>query len=252
MEESYSVLAPIYDALMADVDYAGYVEFFEKSTAEFSPDAPKRVIDLGCGTGSVAVLLAQNGFEVCGIDISCDMLSAAQKKASERGARVLFAEQDMCALSLGGGWGAAICALDGMNYLPDADALCKCFSAVAGELCDGGLFVFDMNTKYKYENVIGGNSFVYELKDKMLIWQNYYKKRAGVCDFYLTLFEKDGKRWRRSDEYQCQKMFTEKTVVKLLSDAGFELIRTCSDFGGSPVTEKSERIFYICRKKRIV
>ncbi|MBQ9511127.1 MAG: methyltransferase domain-containing protein [Clostridia bacterium] len=249
MVESYSALAPRYDELMADVDYAGYADFYEKLIGEYAPSAPKKLVDLGCGTGSVSVLMAKKGFEVCGIDISCEMLTAAYKKASDERVKIIFAEQDMTRLDVGEGWGAVICSFDGMNYLKNARELGECFFRSAQTLEQGGMFIFDLNTKYKYENVIDGNTFVYELEDLMLIWQNYYKRNRGVCDFYLTFFEKDGTVWHRIDEYQSQKMFSDKTVRKLLDENGFELIKTCSDINGAATEKTSERVFYICRKK---
>ena len=249
MVESYSALAPRYDELMADVDYAAYADFYEKTINEYAPTAPKKLVDLGCGTGSVSVLMAKKGFEVCGVDISCEMLSAAYKKAADEHVKTIFAEQDMANLDCGSGWGAVICSFDGMNYLKDAKALRECFVHSAQALEDGGMFIFDINTKYKYENVIDGNTFVYELDDMMLIWQNYYRKNAGICDFYLTFFEKKGDSWKRTDEYQRQKMFSDRTVRKTLDECGFDIIKTCADINGSTVNETSERVFYICKKR---
>lgn len=250
MEESYSVLARRYDALMSDINYAGYADFYENTINEYAPSAPKKLVDLGCGTGSITVLMAKRGFEVCGIDLSFEMLAAAQKKASDGHLKIIFAEQDMRYLDCGGGYGAAVCSFDGMNYLTDAGAFAECASRVYSSLVPGGMFIFDLNTKYKYEHIISGNSFVYELDDMMLVWQNYYKKSSGVCDYYLTFFEKEGKSWRRTDEYQSQRCFSERSVRKTLGEAGFDIIKTVSDINGSPVTGSSERIFYICRRKQ--
>jgi 2-polyprenyl-3-methyl-5-hydroxy-6-metoxy-1,4-benzoquinol methylase len=49
------------------------------------PDPPARILDLGCGTGSLAVLLAQAGHEVTGIDASMQMLALARAKAATAG-----------------------------------------------------------------------------------------------------------------------------------------------------------------------
>ena len=90
MEDSYSVLARHYDSLMADTDYAGYADFYERIIEKYAPSQPKRLIDLGCGTGSVSVLLAEKGFEVTGVDLSCEMLSAALKKAPDKHVKAIW------------------------------------------------------------------------------------------------------------------------------------------------------------------
>lgn len=248
MLDGYSVLARWYDALTSDVDYDGLAGFYDGTIAEYACDVPKKLIDLGCGTGSIATRMAARGFEVCGIDTSCEMLAAAQKKASDNRLRIKLAEQDMSKLDFGKNFGAAICTLDGINYLPDKAALGECLYRVSDSLVRGGLFIFDVNTKYKYENVIADNTFVYELDGLFLTWRNYYSKSSGKCNFYLTFFERSGNVWRRFDEYQTQKMFTVKTLSDALSEAGFTVVGTVSDISGTPVTAESERIFYICKR----
>ena len=111
------------------------------------------------------------------------------------------------------------------------------------------MFVFDVNSKYKYENIIADNTFIYETDGLFLSWQNYYQKDNGICDFYLTFFEKHGEKWQRTDEYQRQRMYSERTLKNVIGKAGLELCETVSDVSGAPVTGASERIFYVCRKK---
>lgn len=249
MEDSYSVLARHYDSLMVDTDYAGYADFYERIIEKYAPSQPKRLIDLGCGTGSVSVLLAEKGFEVTGVDLSCEMLSAALKKASDKHIKMLLVEQDMAKLDCGENYGAAICSFDGINYLTKREELSQCFERTADSLCEGGVFVFDVNSKYKYENIIADNTFIYETEDLFLSWQNYYVKEKGICDFYLTFFEKHGEKWRRTDEYQRQRMYSDRTLRNALEKAGFEICERFSDISCAPVTDESERIFYVCRKK---
>lgn len=249
MEDSYSVLARHYDSLMDEIDYAGYADFYDKIIEKYAPSLPKRLIDLGCGTGSISVLLAEKGYEVTGVDLSCEMLSAALKKASDKHIKMLLVEQDMAKLDCGNGYGSAICSFDGINYLAKREELAQCFERTADSLCEGGVFVFDVNSKYKYENIIADNTFIYETEDLFLSWQNYYMKEKSVCDFYLTFFEKHGESWRRTDEYQRQRMYSDKTLQNALEKSGFEICERFSDISFASVTAESERIFYVCRKK---
>lgn len=248
MLDAYSVLARWYDALTEDVDYEGLADFYTELIGRYAGDVPKKLLDLGCGTGSLSVLMAERGFEVCGIDTSCEMLSAAQKKAADRKLRVMLAEQDMTKLDCGNGFGAAICCLDGVNYIENRSSLAGCFGRVSEALVPGGLFVFDVNTEYKYENVLSGNAFVYEPDGLFLTWRSYYAKRSGKCSFYLTFFERDGDRWHRCDEYQKQTRFSGRTLSSALKTAGFSVLDVVCDISGTPSDAKSERNYYICKR----
>ena len=166
--EQYSVLAKYYDALMDDVDYKKWAEFYDVILKE--SNVGKRIVDMGCGTGSITVCLASLGYDMTGIDISSEMLALAQSKADKAGVRIRFSEQDMSGLDVGGGYGGVICSFDGVNYLLSTEKLKSCFERAYDALTDGGVFVFDVSTPYKYKNILGSNAFVYELDDLFTPW----------------------------------------------------------------------------------
>lgn len=73
------------------------------------PSAPASVLDLGCGTGSLSVLLAANGYVVTGIDSSTGMLKRARAKAERGGLAITFETGDAARPLVGGGFDVAIC-----------------------------------------------------------------------------------------------------------------------------------------------
>lgn len=243
----YSILAKYYDALMDGVDYAKWADFYVKCFEKYGRDV-KTVVDIGCGTGSITTELAARGYAMTGVDISSEMLALAERKAEERGVRVRYAEQDMAYLDTGAESDAVICSFDGVNYLTDTAEVCSCFSSVAAALAEGGLFVFDVSSPYKFKNVLGDNAFVYETGDMFLSWQCFYNEKRAVCDYYLTFFEKDGGAWQRCDETQRQRAYSERTLEKMIKEAGMSLIAKFADVDFSPVESESERIFFVCRK----
>lgn len=246
--DQYSVLAKYYDALMTDVDYGKWADFysscFDKSAVEI-----KNVCDIGCGTGSITTIMAKRGFSMTGVDMSPEMLCLAQKKADEEGVFIRFAEQDMSSLDIGITADAVVCALDGINYLKDTSHIRSCFDRVNDTLCDDGMFIFDINTPYKYKNVLGCNAFIYELDDMFLSWQSFFNEKSGICDYVLTFFAEHGGVWHRHDEEQWQRSYSIRTIRKLLKEAGFIIESEYSDVDRAPLDECSERAFFVCRKE---
>lgn len=248
MKEQYAVLAAYYDRIMEDIDYEAWCDFYEKCFAK-NGIQPKKVLDLACGTGSITVPLAKRGYALTGLDLSSEMLALAQSKSDEAKTKIRFSEQNIASFYAGKDFDAIICSFDGVNYLTSQKDAEACFACVSETLSDDGLFIFDVSTPYKYENILADNAFVYEYDDLFLSWQNYFNGKTGICDFYLTFFIKNGNVWKRFDETQKQRRYDLDLLQKMLSDAGLTVTETVSDIDFSPMTETSDRCFFICKKK---
>ena len=111
MLNPYRGFAQVYDHFMADTPIRDWIVFMEHSWECYGLQ-PNLILDIGCGTGSVSLPLAQKGYNIIGIDISEDMLSFARQKAEIAGLDILFLQQDMRAFELYGTVDSIICICD--------------------------------------------------------------------------------------------------------------------------------------------
>ena len=111
---AYEAFADLYDALMDDVDYDAWADYYLRLIRAAGVE-PNALCDCACGTGSMSVRFARQGLRVTGVDLSGEMLARAQEKARRFGVQAMFVRQDMCALSLPRPVDALVCACDGVN-----------------------------------------------------------------------------------------------------------------------------------------
>ena len=187
--QAYLDLAYSYDRLTNDVDYGAVVEFYMQILAREGL-TPRTAVDLACGTGSVALLLAQKGLQVTAVDMSEDMLCRAAQKAQEARMSVTFACQRLEQLHLPKAVDLAVCALDSLDYITDPEACAEAIRRVYKALNPGGIFIFDVNTPYKHREILRDNVFVYEFEDLFCCWQNSCEDGVNV-DISLDIFAKE-------------------------------------------------------------
>ncbi|MBQ9069804.1 MAG: class I SAM-dependent methyltransferase [Clostridia bacterium] len=250
----YDLLAPFYDKFNGDINYSEWADFIEKIIERhYGVGKPDLVLDLGCGTGSMTIELARRGYDMTGIDYSPEMLDIARERTNDLGLsdKMLWLCQDMREFELYGTVDAAVCCLDGINHLTSNKDLDKTLSLVHNYLIPDGLFIFDINGKYKFENIYGDESYVMESSDAMCVWQNYYNKNTKCCDFYITLFKesRDG-RYERYDEIQRERMYTLRMIKSALSRNSLEFIGAYSNFEFDAGSDDSERLYIVARCKK--
>ena len=267
----YDVMAPIYDRMNAEIDYARWADFIEAQFARFAKMKPDLVLDLAAGTGSMTIELARRGYDMTAIDLSEDMLSTAADRIAEAElSGVLLLCQDMTEFELYGTVDAVVCCLDSVNHLSRRGEMEKCFSLVHNYLTkkedvarcfarvhtflnDGGLFLFDVNTPYKFKTVYGNNDYILDDEDGHAVccWRNSFDEKDGVCDFDLTVFTEnaDGT-YERTDTVQRERCFSEKQLRMALSAAGFEVLGFYADYDFTPASDTDERWYIAARCKK--
>ena len=245
----YDYLAPFYDKFNKDISYSLWADFIEKLISEnYTEGKPELVLDLASGTGSMTLELAARGYDMIGVDYSPEMLDIARERAEAAGYDILWLCQDMRDFELYGTVDVAVSCLDSINHLTSKADLDKCLSLVHNYLIPNGLFIFDINGKYKFENIYSDLTYAMDEGGAVCVWQNYYNKKSGICDFYITLFTEDGEgKYERSDEVQREKMYTLRMIKNSLLRNSFEFIGAYSDFNKTPATDSSERIYIVAR-----
>lgn len=245
-----NTLAKVYDALNDGIEISAWADFICNSFSKYSGREIKKVCELACGTGNMAIELSSRGYEVTASDISTEMLTEAENKTRNAGLEVRYVCADMRSFSLYNKADAVLCLLDSMNYLTKPSDFSETLNCVYKSLEDDGLFVFDINSKYKFENIYSDNAYVIENEGVLCAWQNFYNPKSKICDFYLSIFtENKDRRYTRTDEHQRERMYTIRSVSKLLKDAGFTLCGAFSDFDFTTADENTCERLYIVAKK---
>ena len=191
------------------------------------------------------------GYDMIGIDLSEEMLDIASTKARDAEADILFLNQDMTEFELYGTVDAAICALDGVNYLTEDGDLDKLFSLIHNYLNPDGIFIFDINTEHKLKNILGDNTFVYDEDDAFCVWSSTYDGSEKICGFDLDFFTeaKDGL-YERYEEYQEERAYTLDEIKTCASTHSLSLVGCFDDRSFNEPKETSERVFFVLKKDK--
>lgn len=208
------------------------------------------VVDLGCGTGTLTQMLYQKGYDMIGVDNSGEMLSVAMEKHEKSGDEILYLQQDMRELELYSTVGTVVSVCDSVNYILEEDELLDIFKLVNNYLYPGGIFIFDFNTVYKYEQVIGDTTIAENREDCSFIWENYYHPEEEINEYDLTVFvQEEGDRFRRFTETHYQRGYTAEQMTALVEEAGMKVLLIKDSDTDGPVTEKSQRIYLVAKEQ---
>lgn len=247
--EAYSGFAQVYDTFMDNIPYEEWSRYLVALLKENGVEEGL-VVDLGCGTGIITRYLEKAGYDMIGIDNSQEMLSIAREKSPNS---ILYLLQDMRNFELYGTVKAAISICDSINYIMSEEELLQVFELVNNYLDPGGIFIFDINTEYKYQAILADNTIAENREDKSFIWDNYYYKDEMVNEYDLTIYVKNEKKdnlYIRYDETHYQKAYTLDTIQSLLKRAGMEYITAYHAFSKEKPNKESERIYIIAKETR--
>ena len=245
---SYDALAASYDALTADAEHLRRARYLDRQLRKRRPPV-ETVLDLACGTGTIACLLAQRGYRVLAVDGSEEMLTQAAKKAEAMGERApLFLHQAMPRLRLAGQVDAAVSTLDSLNYLTRAADLRETLRRVCRWLKPGGVFYFDVNTPWKLRRM-DGQVYLDETEDSLCVWRTFFSERTKICTYQVDLFRENGQgAWDRAFEEHRERAWSREELETYLREAGFGGIAVTGDMTDRPPEPEEDRWIFRCRK----
>ena len=247
--DAYHALAQSDDRLTNDVDYEATVDFYFEILRREGL-RPKTAVDLACGTGSVAVLLARKGLRVTAVDLSAEMLAEAAQKAADMENPPSFVCQPLQELRLPRGVDLAVCALDSLDYITDPDDCAEAIRRIYRVLNPGGIFIFDVNTPEKLR-AMDGQVFLDEDEDVFCVWRGEFDEQTNICSYGMDLFQRQGSVWRRSCEEHREYAYTAEQLKGFLRQAGFTHIEVYADREFAAPKAGEQRIYMKARKGKI-
>lgn len=240
---AYKAFSYYYDILMRDV---AYHKWMNKTKQYLAPGSS--ILDVGCGTGTISILLAKEGYEVTGVDLSEDMLALAYEKTLAEGLGISYIHQDMCRLEGFNDFDGAVIYVDSLNYLKSDREVFQTFQQIHESLKEGGILIFDVHSLYKVTEIFDDYLYADTSPELTYIWHVEEGKFPYSIEHELTFFKQTDEGYERFQEIHHQRTFAIEEYSQWLEDIGFTILEISADFLDEAPTEESERIIFVVQK----
>ena len=250
--EAYTGFATVYDLFMDNIPYNDWANYLEKIFNMYGLDKGL-LLELGCGTGSMTRRMAEKGYDMIGIDASEDMLAIARERNFDYNNSILYLCQDMRQFELYGTVSGIYSVCDTINYLVTEEDLIKTFTLANIYLDRNGIFIFDLDTPYAYEKIIGDRTIAEDRDEASFIWENTYYKDEMINEINLSLFiHEDDDMYRKYKETHYRRAYSLEKIRELLEEAGMEWVAAYDTLTFDKPRDDSERVYIVAREKEQV
>ncbi|NTW01414.1 MAG: class I SAM-dependent methyltransferase [Oscillochloris sp.] len=249
----------IYDRYAALYDVSGQVRFallvnvYLRELLSLHPVVGRRMLDLACGTGTLALCQADEGWHAVGLDSSPAMVAQAKAKVAHGtfagSTRFIVGDMRYAAQYLPpAAFNLVTCTYDSLNYMTSEADLLACFESAAYALAPGGLFIGDMNTRHFLE-FEWGDYAVREQEGFVQIEQSHFDSQSAISTMVLTGFVgTDDTGYERFDEIHRERAYPLDLVSELIGRAGLAVEACYDSFTTSSPGPHAQRIFWVARK----
>lgn len=228
---------------MYDLDYEKIYKFIKEVLGKKSLE-PELILEMACGTGGLTEKLARD-YKIHAFDLSDDMLSVCENKIRSKNLKLF--KQNMVGFSAPASYDAIFSVGDSLNYVTDEKDFEAAIKSSYNHLKDGGIFIFDLNTEYKFKNIPPVT--VDEVEDVLYLWENIYDEEEKLNTYGVNFFRniKDND-YKRFYEEHLERAYDLSFVKNLLEETGFKDIEVYDDYEFKEVRDETSRYTFITRR----
>lgn len=244
---AYNEFAYFYDEFNEDADYQALFQAVKEQLHSHGIQ-DGIVVDLGCGTGDLTLMLSQAGYDMIGVDLSEEMLAVLREKAAELEIPdLLLLNQNLLELDLFGTIRAAVSTFDTFNHIGPLPMFEKAIEKAAFFMEKDGVFLFDVNTPYKHKEILGNETFVLESEDALCVWKNQWQPQQQRTAISIEIrYHDTGDSFEEEFFEYCYELEQIREICKRYG-LRIEQLQDGEDFG--PCRPDSQRWFIVAVKE---